>query len=63
MRAAHAEQLAQAQRSADERVTTLNEALALAREIAETYRAQLGEIRSSLPSQSEQPTSTRKRSQ
>ena len=41
LRAAHAEQLAQSQRSADERVQALTEALAVAKEAAETYRAQL----------------------
>lgn len=53
LRAAHAEQLDQMQRSGDERATALNQALSLARETAETYRAQLSEVRS-------QPTSTRK---
>jgi chromosome segregation ATPase len=61
MRAAHAEQLDQMQRNADAHVTTLNEALALARETAETYRTQLGEIRSPPLTQSKQPTSTPKR--
>lgn len=42
LRASHAEQLAQAQRNADDRVQTLNEALAAAREVAATFRAQLG---------------------
>ncbi|WP_200865864.1 coiled-coil domain-containing protein [Mycobacteroides abscessus] len=42
LRAAHAEQLANIQRGADDRVQSLNEALATAREIAATYRAQLG---------------------
>lgn len=41
LRAAHAEQLTQAQRNADERVQVLTEALTVAREAAETYRAQL----------------------
>lgn len=41
LRAAHAEQLAQSQRNADERVHALTEALAIAKESAETYRAQL----------------------
>lgn len=41
LRVDHAEQLAHAQRSADERVHTLTEALALAREAAEAYRVQL----------------------
>ena len=37
----HAEQLTQAQRSADERVQAVTEALAVAKEATETYRAQL----------------------
>jgi hypothetical protein len=57
VRAAHAEQLAQAQRSADERVTTLTEALALAREAAETYRPQLE--KASASSQRRTPPSKR----
>jgi hypothetical protein len=41
LRAAHTEQLAQIQRNADERAAALNQALDLARDSAETYRAQL----------------------
>lgn len=41
LRATHTEQLTQAQRNADERVQTLTDALTVAREVAETYRAQL----------------------
>ena len=41
LRASHAEQLAQLQRNADERVQTLSESLTVARDAAETYRAQL----------------------
>jgi LPS O-antigen subunit length determinant protein (WzzB/FepE family) len=41
LRVDHADQLAQAQRNADERVHTLTEALTVAREAAEAYRAQL----------------------
>lgn len=42
LRASHAEQLAQVQRNADDRVEVLTEALAAAREVATTIRAQLG---------------------
>ena len=41
LRAAHAEQLAQAQRNADERVSALTEALGVATAAADTYRSQL----------------------
>lgn len=41
LRQAHAEQVAQVQRSADERVATLNDALTIASAAAETLRAQL----------------------
>ena len=61
--AAHTDQLAQIQRNADERATALNRALSLARETAETYRAQLPEAGRSSRSQSQQRTTTRKRAQ
>lgn len=57
LRAAHAEQLAQVQRTADDRAAALNQALTLAREAADTYRTQLTETRSTTG----QPTTTRKR--
>ncbi|WAJ47959.1 hypothetical protein OK015_28830 (plasmid) [Mycobacterium sp. Aquia_216] len=44
LRIDHSEQLAQVQRSADERVHTLTEALTLARETAAAYRDQLPQI-------------------
>ncbi|MBN3459775.1 hypothetical protein JNN96_37725 [Mycobacterium sp. DSM 3803] len=42
LRAYHAEQLAHVQRGADERVQALTDALTTAREVAASYRAQLG---------------------
>jgi hypothetical protein len=41
LRASHSEQLTQAQENADERVLVLKDALELARETAEVYRAEL----------------------
>jgi hypothetical protein len=41
-RAQYAEQLAQLQRHADQRAAALNQALELARDTAQAYRAQLG---------------------
>jgi hypothetical protein len=59
--AAHTEQLAQIQHSADERADALNQALSLARETAAMYRGQLAEGHSPSRQQGEQRTSPRKR--
>lgn len=50
LRAEHTEQLAQAQRSADDRVHALTEALDVAKSAAETYRTQLAGSSSTQPS-------------
>lgn len=64
LRAAHTEQIAQIQRNADERAAALNQALDLARESAETYRAQLAaQPPTPSRSQGEQRTTARKRQQ
>jgi chromosome segregation ATPase len=55
LRAQYAEQLAQMQRHADERAGALNQALELARDTAQAYRAQLG----AQPSEPDSPTPTR----
>lgn len=57
LRIDHTEQLTQMQRSADERVHTLTEALALARETTAAYRAQLPQT--APPSSSPRPPSKR----
>ena len=61
LRVGHAEQLAQLQRSADERATALSQALSLARETAETFRAQLTDALAQSRQQGEQHPTTRKR--
>ena len=61
LRAAHTEQLAQIQRNTDERAAALNQALDLARESAETFRAQPAEARTAPGPSSEQRKTTRKR--
>jgi hypothetical protein len=63
LRAQHTDQLAQVQRNADERATALNEALSLARETAEMYRAQLAEGATSSQPEGDQRAKTRKRPQ
>lgn len=55
LRAAHTEQIARIQRNADERAAALNQALDLARESAETYRAQLA-AQPPMPSRSQRRT-------
>jgi chromosome segregation ATPase len=55
LRTAHAEQIAQVQRSADERVHALTEALAVAREAADTYRAQIPAGGSAVPARKRTP--------
>ena len=61
LRAAQTEQLAQIQHSADERASALNQALTLARETAEMYRAQLDQARPPARRESEPRTTARKR--
>jgi hypothetical protein len=63
LRAAHTEQLGQIQRNADERAAALNQALDLARESAETYRAQLAEARTAPGPPDQQRKTARKRPQ
>ncbi len=60
LRANHAEQLAQAERNADDRVQALTEALAAAREVAATYRAQLGTAETSGEPRKRSPRTTKR---